>query len=365
MSPKNRKEENMNRNRMTMVIISTLISVAVLFAWPCKPAAAEKPIVLKIAHHASPRNPFWQTGIAPLCQKLEGKSQGRIKIEYYHAESLLKSVDMWDGTVKGITDLSWTVFAYTPIFPLLNDLAALPFSYPAASFGGKAQLQLYKEGLLDKELDKAIVLGFDPTAPAGILSKQPIKTPADMKGKSFRAAGEMHTKVVKILGGTPVALPIADTYVGLERGVLDGGLTAISPAAAFKLHQICKNYTEVKLGGLATGLVMNKASYQALPKDLQRIVDEVMGGEQSTIFMGKADDAFDKVAARQTFIGAGVNFISLSDTELMAFYDPLQPLWSEWVTNMEAKGLPAKKLVNRWIAIMKDLGYTVPVKVSF
>jgi len=355
----------MNRNRMTMVIIVSLITVAMLFGWPWESTAAEKPIVLKFAHHASPKNPFWETGIAPLCQELERKSQGRIKIEYYHAESLLKSVDMWDGTVKGIADLSWTVFAYTPIFPLLNDLAALPFSYPAASFGGKAQLKLYKEGLLDKELDKAIVLGFDPTAPAGIHSKQPIKTPSDMKGKSFRAAGEMHTKVVRILGGTPVALPIADSYVALERGVIDGALSAISPAAAFKLQEICKYYTEVKLGGLATGLVMNKARYQALPKDLQRIVDEVMGGEQSTVFMGKADDGYDQGVARQTFIRAGVNFISLSDSELASFYDPLKPFWTQWVTSMESKGLPAKKLVNRWIAIMKDLGFTVPVQASF
>jgi TRAP-type C4-dicarboxylate transport system substrate-binding protein len=206
------------------------------------------------------------------------------------------------------------------------------------------------------------VLGFDPTAPAGILSKKPIKTPADMKGKSFRAAGEMHTKVVKALGGSPVAMPIGDTFVALERGVLDGALTAVSPAAAFKLEQISKYYTEVKLGGLATGLVMNKARYQALPKDLQHIVDEVMGGEQSTVFMGKADDGYDQGAARQTFIRAGVNFISLSDSELASFYDPLKPFWTEWVTNMESKGLSAKKLVNRWIALMKDLGYIVPIK---
>jgi len=351
----------MNRNSIIMVIIATLTTVTMLFAWPWELTAVEKPIVLKVAHHASPKNPFWETGIAPLCKELETKSQGRIKIEYYHAESLLKAVDMWDGTVKGIADLSWTVFSYTPIFPLLSDLAALPFSYPAASFGGKAQLRLYKERLLDKELDKAIVLGFDPTAPAGIISKKPIRTPSDMKGKSFRAAGEMHTRIVKTLGGTPVAMPIGDTYIALERGVIDGALTAISPAAAFKLEQICKYYTEIKLGGLATGLVMNKASYQALPKDLQHIVDEVMGGERSTVFMGKADDAYDQGAARQTFIRAGVNFISLSDNELAAFYDPLKPLWSEWITKMESKGLPAKQLVNRWITIMRELGYIVPI----
>jgi TRAP-type C4-dicarboxylate transport system substrate-binding protein len=351
----------MNGNRMSTIMLIPL-ALAIMFAWPCKSAAAEKPIILKFAHHATPSNPFWKTGIAPLCQELEAKSQGKIKIQFYHAEALLKSVDMWDGTVKGITDMSWTVFSYVPMFPLLSDLSGLPFGYPRASFGGKSQLKLYREGLLDKELDKAIILGLNPTSPAVILSKQPIRSPADMKGKSFRAAGEMHTKLVKDLGGSPIALPIGDTYVALERGVLDGAVTACAPALAFKLHEVAKFVTPLQLGGLATGLVMNKSSYEALPKDLQQIVDEVMGGEASTIFMGKADDEFSEFASTKAFPKAGVNFLSLSEAELAAFNKPLETIWSDWVKSAEAKGLPAKKVLERWLAIMKELGYVMPIK---
>jgi TRAP-type C4-dicarboxylate transport system substrate-binding protein len=361
----------MNQSRATLLILAATILVAVMLTLPCQSAPAptppepSKPIVLKFASHAPPRLGLISKGFVPLLTELETKSKGRIKIEYYHAESLLKSADMWDGTVKGITDISWTVFAYTSNFPLLCDLSALPFSYSKPSVGGMAQLRLFNQGLLDKELNKAKVLGFDPTAPAAIISRKPIKTPADLKGKSFRAATRMHTNIVKTLGGSPVSIPIAETYVAIERGVVDGALSAYAPAGAFKLYEVCKYATPLKLGGLATGLVMNKARYEALPKDLQSIVDEVLGGDRSTKFLCQIDDAVEDEAIVKILPEAKGTIVQLSDAELAAFYKPLEPFWINWADAMEAKGLPAKNLINKWMSTTKELGYTVPIKTSF
>ncbi len=350
------------KSKISTISLSFICAAILVFGLTCNSVeAAGKPIVLKFAHHAGPGMPFYKNGIAPLLQELEDKSNGRIKIEYYHAGSLLKAQDMWDGTVDGITDLSWTVFSYSRLFPITSDLCGLPYSYPDATTGGLAILKLYQEGLLDKELSYAKILGFAPSNPAKILSKRPIQTPEDIKGMSFRAAGELHIKIANALGATPVALTIGDTYVSLERGVIDGVISAYGPDFGVKLDEVAKYATPLQLGGLATGLVMNKDKYERLPKDLQALVDEVLGGEASTRFMTKADDDFEEFAAKTMAEKNGVTFATLSKSDDLAYQKLLQPLWVEWIAQMEKNKVPAQKIVKRWSEVTSELGYSVPV----
>ena len=55
-----------------------------------------------------------------------------------------------------------------------------------------------------------------------ILSKKPIRTPADLAGMNFRcAAAPMYVEMVKAMGARPVTTGFAEVYTGLAQGALD------------------------------------------------------------------------------------------------------------------------------------------------
>ena len=65
------------------------------------------------------------------CKEVEKQTEGRIKIEYYPGGSLLKAPQVYDGVADGISDIGFSVLAYSRgRFPVAGALD-LPFGYPS------------------------------------------------------------------------------------------------------------------------------------------------------------------------------------------------------------------------------------------
>jgi TRAP-type transport system periplasmic protein len=120
--------------------------------------------------------------------------------------------------------------------------------------------------------------------PNVLISRTPLRTLADFKGKKVRVfASPFQTVAFERLGITPVAMSLGDVLPALQQGAIDGSITGIGPIVAFHMIDAAKYITEINQPGIFIIEEVNKKWYESLPKDLQHIVDSDAAKEDAAI----------------------------------------------------------------------------------
>ena len=84
----------------------------------------------------------------------------------------------------------------------------------------------------------------------------------------------MQQEALERLGATPVAMTLGDVLPAIQQGAIDGALAAITIYTAMQYYDAAKYVTESSgLPFIFSLAVMSKKWYDALPNDLQKIVD--------------------------------------------------------------------------------------------
>ena len=150
-------------------------------------------------------------------------------------------------------------------------------------------------------------------APSSVIAKQPIRHLADFKGKKIRVlASPFQMAPISKLGATPVAMTLADVVPALQQGAVDGAVGGIVVWTPMHFADAAKYVTQTGQPAVFVMVEVNKAWYESLPADLQKIVDDDAAAEQKAI----APVASEIVAkARQGWTATGGELIKLPDDE--------------------------------------------------
>ncbi len=277
-------------------------------------------------------------------EEIEKRSGGRIKITVFPGGTLTKANQCYDGVVKGISDIGMSCFAYTRgRFPVMAAVD-LPHGYPDGSVATRVATEFYKK-MLPKELNDVKVLYIHAHGPGLLSTKDPVRVLEDIKGMKIRSTG-LSAQVVAALGGAAVAMPQGDTYEALQKGVVEGTFTPIETLKGWRQAEVIKYTTQCTGVGYTTAMfvVMNPAKWNALPKDLQKIIEEV-----SEEWVGVHGDAWDRSddEGRAFTLGQGNEIILLSDEENKRWAEAVQPIIESYISETEEKGLPGKNAVMR------------------
>ncbi len=146
-----------------------------------------------------------------------------------------------------------------------------------------------------------------------VISKAPIRHLADFKGKKIRVtASPFQTAPFERLGATPVAMSLGDVIPAIQQGTIDGAFGATVVFATMHFNDAAKYVTETNQTAVFIVVEVNKAWYDSLPADLQKIVDDDAAAEQAAI-ASVAQDITNK--ARKAWTDAGGELISLPPDE--------------------------------------------------
>jgi TRAP-type C4-dicarboxylate transport system substrate-binding protein len=275
-------------------------------------------------------------------EEIEKRSDGRIKITIFPGGTLTKANQCYDGVVKGISDIGMSCFAYTRgRFPVMAAVD-LPHGYPDGSVATRVATEFYKK-MSPKELNDVKVLYIHAHGPGLLSTKKPVRVLEDIKGMKIRSTG-LSAQIVKTLGGAAVAMPQGDTYEALQKGVVEGTFTPIETLKGWRQAEVIKYTTQCTGVGYTTAMfvVMNPEKWNALPKDLQTIIEEV--SEEWVDVHGKTWDRSDD-QGREFTLSKGNEIIYLSDEENKRWAEAVQPIIENYINTTEEKGLPGKKAV--------------------
>jgi len=336
----------MKTKRFRSIGVSLVLTLTMtLSAWTELEAAAPVAKELSFACMQSSKGLVSEMYIMGWVRDVEKATGGRIKVTVYWSQTLGKAAEQYNTVVKGVADVAYGYQAWAPgRFPLTSGLE-LPFLFPSGVAASRANWEFYSTTpFLKPEYQDVKVLGLSAMDPKSIfLAKKPVHSLKDLKGMKIRCQGIVETKTIESLGAVPVAFPITELYTALERGTVDGTLIAAAPIYSFRFDQVLKHATDVGLGCGTFFMVMNRKTWESLPPDIQKSIDEVsslhiseMGGKA---FDTESTEAFKLLSER------GIERYRLPAEELKKWKDAVAPIRDWWVTEMQAKGLPAKEVL--------------------
>lgn len=286
--------------------------------------------------------------------QVEADSDGRIKIDRFPSMQLGGTPpQLIDQVIDGVADIVWTVAGYTPgRFPQL-EVFELPFLSPDAEATSRAYWELAEARMMDTDFAAFKPLGLWVHGPGVIHANRPVTEVADLRGLKLRAPSRTTTTLFTELGATSVGMPVPAVPESLSRGVIDGAVIPWEVVPSLKVQELVTYHTEFPgdaLYTLAFIFAMNKDAYDALPADLQAVIDANSGLEFSA-FAGRTQQA-DDAPGRALAVERGNTIITLDDDQIAAWRAASEPTIQNWIAEADAAGIDGTGLYEEAVALI-------------
>lgn len=301
-------------------------------------ASAQEVHTLKLSTHVPPSNAIYAE-FERWGAELEQKSGGRLKLDIFASSQMGPPQQQFDIARTGVADIAYVLHGFTPgRFPL-TEVAHLPGLF-ASGAEGSAVLSSLASQYLEQEHAGVRLLYVVVVPPFPILTRdKPIRALDDIRNMRVRHPGAVTGKTLSALGAVPVAVPPAEMGEALAKGVVDGIATTYEAAETFKFANSIRYATRIDFGTATFALVMNRASYDALPDDLRAIIDGTTGSDAS-IRIGKLYDETEAAAVQR--LSKSIEAIEMSG-EVAAQFDAAFTAHTRTVIDaLEADGKPAR-----------------------
>jgi TRAP-type C4-dicarboxylate transport system substrate-binding protein len=213
-------------------------------------------------------------------KRLQAKgSPDKIQWTEAYAGALYDFNNTLEGVGDGLADIGWVGSLWEPAKQPLQNVA---YYFPFVS-GDVHLMTTLQQRLMERvpafaaEWTKhnTVFLGAQAADTYHLVTKFPVKSLDDLKGKKLLAPGAIAARV-QGTGATPVDAGLPVFYNMLQTGVADGAVILITGVLPFKLHEVAPYITKVDLGAVFSGaLAMNKRTFDGLPKHMQELFREI------------------------------------------------------------------------------------------
>ncbi len=318
-------------------LVSTLSAVAAPAV--LRLARADAPqFVLKLQHSFSSVSSAHDKFLVPWARQVEAQSGGRIRIDLFPSMQLGGAPSqLYDQARDGIADIVWAMPSTTPgRFPKI-EAWELPFVPSVRALVSSKAIDDYGRANLMDEFREVHPLGFSCSDRGVLHANRPVRIIEDMKDLRLHVQTRFTGDALRTMGAVGIPMPNAQLPLAITQHVVDGCIDPWDMMPALKLNDLLKTHTEFADSSLSSttfALVMNKASYDRLPRDLKDVIDANSGqaaaGAAGTMWDLQAKTVADSVAQRG---------------------DPITTLLPEFVAHWRKATEP---VINAWLKAMKD-----------
>ena len=332
-----------------------ILMLAMVVAFPN--FAVAKVIKLTVNDHNPPFSPPGKA-IDAWVKAVNEQGAGKIELTVFHGGALLSGEEAYRGAQTGVCDIAHYAIDAREGF-VLNLVMALPFM----GWPGQHEAEDIYRDLLDyskemrAEWEGVTVLSFMMMPPTHIhMAKKVVVTPDDLKGEKIMGAEYMLNASMEAAGATPVHLDIGDMAPSLQTGLIDGIMNHFPVLKVFGALELTKTHTVFGDGGISITpmfVIMNTKVFNSLPPDLQKLLKDTANSVWYKTF--RELDTADIVNSVKLCKDWGHTFTYLTPQQIKVWYDLVKgPVHDRWIQDAENKGLPAKKVYNKALKLIKD-----------
>lgn len=249
--------------------LAAMLALAPVLATPTEPAMHLRVVggLAGVAQYEKFEQPFWT-------QDLPRLTGGRLTAEIVpfdqagiRGQEMLRLMQL--GVVPFGTSLVALAAAQDPILaaPDLAGLAATPAELARAVAAFRPHLE---QVLRERYGVKLLAIYAYPAQT--VFCKQPLRSLADLAGRSVRTSGVSQSDLVEALGGRPVQLPFAEVVNAMKQGNLDCAVTGTFSGNTIGLHEVTRFlHTQPISWGLSL-FGANVAAWNALGPEVQQVL---------------------------------------------------------------------------------------------
>ena len=173
------------------------------------------------------------------------------------------------------------------------------------------------------------VFGFIIYGARHVISKDPIITPEDVKGKKMRVLqSPLHIELWKSLGANPTPVPITEAYNALETGVVDYMDMTMSGYQALKLFEVVPNFTRTSHIWSLGVMYMSKSYWDGMTPE-QQAAFEKAAADSIPYFNKLAADEQEASLAKAVEGGAKVH-----EVDQALWQKAMEPFWASYGPNV-------------------------------
>ena len=290
--------------------------------------------------------------------EFEKRTQGRYKVEIYPGASLIGIPAALDSAKAGVAEVVMTSTGTFPKdFPLslVTSLPTLGFSpnkveeYSAAY---QACWDLYnKFPEIQAEFKDYKLLWLFELDPYNLVSKKKeIHYASDFKGLKVGGTGQKMDMVVAN-GGASVHQVPPQTYLNLDKGVVDVSFNTFGQVEPYKLHEICNYFYTQDFGSGLIIILMNLEAWNAMSAQDKKIMEDSWADASIQCALGSMAEMEN---GRKAVVDIGKKLTNPTLAEQQLWTDAAEPVFKTWKD--DAIGLGANpKLVDDIFAEWKAL----------
>ncbi|RGX57029.1 hypothetical protein DWV16_01555 [Anaerotruncus sp. AF02-27] len=306
------------------------------------PAASGEKISLTFAAHFSNTIPLGEI-VSKAKGLLEEASGGRITLDEYYNESLVKQADTFSSIGQGMVDI-----AYVPSQNLSDvEMAGIyKLLYPNGATDISTMTNIYRSALektqIQENLAKFNTYCLTVRAYGGkqLATNKMVTRPDDLKGMNIGANGNDAFFFTK-MGAGAVTLANSDYYTSMSNGLVGGLTNHWVSMTNYGLNEVSKYFVEFG-GGIevsSESYLINLDKWNSLSPEDQQIVRSVFE-QVSTEAMEYDRDQLDK--SRQSITDEGIEIYTLTAEELAAFAPYAEEVNRDWIEEASAEGWDAQ-----------------------
>jgi TRAP-type C4-dicarboxylate transport system substrate-binding protein len=313
---------------------------------PAKPPEVEPEKVYKLKY-SDWGPPFIDLGVRAKewIQVLYERSDGRLVVDGYWSESLLRRPDTIRGCEAGLADIVLYVLGACPGVHNINRVIDLP----GTGMPGQIAMHHIYNALYEKypefeeEYTKTNTFPlFMRGLPAEHIHTTDkfhlVKTPEDIAGLKTYANALWADQFDK-MGAAAMQPAVMEWYTSLERNLIQGFFIHWLSIYSFGLTELCKYHSICGEGGTGMqtfGYIMNRDSFEQLPADLQKIF---LDTQDEWMWYSLNEDDPATIAAGEAYAKElGNEVYYMTEAEQQAWVDFAQPIHEQWIADREKEG---------------------------
>jgi len=319
--------------------------LACLVSFPHSSLAQQEQYKLKLSAYVPSVHHQYSVTFVGWAEELERRSNGRLQLDMYPAQQLGKMSQQYNLARRGDVDIAFVLHGIPAgRFPL-TELTHLPMLFRSGEQAAQVLMDLVPEYLAAEHTGVKILYIFGHSPGVLYTATRPVRRPEDLQGLRIRHPSSVIGETLRAWGASPAGMPVGELAGNLDKGVIDGLVMPYDGGLSFRLAPYLDYTTEIFSYVNSFAVVMNQDSYDRLPADLQRLIDDTTDKRAARVVGARWDSM--EVLGREYMIDNGVEIISLSDAERAVFAEAAEPFVERRIAAAEAKGLPAREFLAR------------------
>jgi tripartite ATP-independent transporter DctP family solute receptor len=239
-------------------------------------SAADKVIELKFGHYLVENHPGHLAAVE-FANAVEKRTNGAVKIIIFPNSKLGNSQEILEQVKLGVVDFAIPTEPAMAKYVEKFNMVGAPFAFKDYAATDK----FFAGGFIDWVTPDVEKSGFKYIArwEYGFrnytTSKRQILKPEDMKGLKIRTPPDfVNSATVTALGGIAQTIAFSELPMALKQGVVDGQENPIATIYSNKMYETQKYLSILNYTYNSTHLVMNKAAFDRLTPEQQKIIIE-------------------------------------------------------------------------------------------